>query len=102
MLVLDLFIHKNSGPAIAVSRDFERKDSRDEASRALSDLKAKGMKINQLPASESARRHDKLTAVRPDRDQRRHGPLERDQDGARENAQVVASGGRPEERGRVA
>jgi TRAP-type transport system periplasmic protein len=49
--------------AAKVSRDFERKDTREEAGRALADLKAKGMQINQLPASESARMRDKLTQV---------------------------------------
>ncbi|NNU43030.1 TRAP transporter substrate-binding protein [Ramlibacter montanisoli] len=45
------------------SRDFERKDTREEGAKALADLKAKGMQINELPASESARMRDKLTKV---------------------------------------
>ena len=45
------------------SRDFERKDTREEATRALADLKAKGMHINELPPAESARMRDKLTKV---------------------------------------
>jgi len=45
------------------SRDFERKDTREEASRALSDLKAKGMQINELSPAEAARMRDKLTRV---------------------------------------
>jgi tripartite ATP-independent transporter DctP family solute receptor len=49
--------------AAAASRDFERKDTRDEASKALADLKGKGMQINELPASEAARMRDKLTRV---------------------------------------
>lgn len=49
--------------AAKVSRDFERKDTREEASRAMADLKAKGMQVNQLSASESARMRDKLTEV---------------------------------------
>jgi tripartite ATP-independent transporter DctP family solute receptor len=49
--------------AAKASRDFERKDTRDEAAKALADLKAKGMKINELPAAESARMRDKLTKV---------------------------------------
>lgn len=49
--------------AARVSRDFERKDTREEATRALADLKAKGMQINELPAAESARMRDKLTKV---------------------------------------
>jgi tripartite ATP-independent transporter DctP family solute receptor len=49
--------------AAKVSRDFERKDTRDEASRAVADLKAKGMQINELPPAESARMRDKLTRV---------------------------------------
>ncbi len=49
--------------AALVSRDFERKDTREEAAKALADLKAKGMQINELPASEAARMRDKLTHV---------------------------------------
>jgi TRAP-type transport system periplasmic protein len=49
--------------AAKVSREFERKDTRDEAGRALADLKAKGMQINQLSPAESARMRDKLTKV---------------------------------------
>ncbi len=49
--------------AAKASRDFERKDTRDEAGRALADLKAKGMQINELSPAESARMRDKLTKV---------------------------------------
>jgi TRAP-type C4-dicarboxylate transport system substrate-binding protein len=49
--------------AAKASRDFERKDTRDEAAKALAELKAKGMQINELPASESARMRDKLAQV---------------------------------------
>ncbi len=49
--------------AAKASRDFERKDTREEGARALADLKAKGMQINELPASESARMREKLTKV---------------------------------------
>jgi TRAP-type transport system periplasmic protein len=45
------------------SRDFERKDTRAEATKALDDLKAKGMQINVLSASETARMRDKLTRI---------------------------------------
>ena len=45
------------------SRDFERKDTREEAGRALAELKAKGMLINEVSAEESARMRDKLTRV---------------------------------------
>ena len=45
------------------SRDFERQDTRAEADKALADLKAKGMQINELPPAESARMRDKLTKV---------------------------------------
>ena len=45
------------------SRDFERKDTRDEAAKALADLKTKGMQINPLPPAEIARMRDKLTKV---------------------------------------
>ncbi|HEY0819040.1 MAG TPA: TRAP transporter substrate-binding protein [Rhizobacter sp.] len=49
--------------AAVKSRDFERKDSRDEAATALADLKAKGMQINELPASEAARMREKLGSI---------------------------------------
>jgi tripartite ATP-independent transporter DctP family solute receptor len=45
------------------SRDFERKDTREEGAKALADLKAKGMQINELPAAEAARMRDKLAAI---------------------------------------
>lgn len=45
------------------SRDFERKDTRAEADKALADLKAKGMQVNALPAAETARMREKLTQV---------------------------------------
>ena len=45
------------------SRDFERKDTRDEAAKALAELKAKGMQINELSPTEAARMRDKLTRV---------------------------------------
>ena len=49
--------------AAKVSRDFERKDTRDEAAKALAELKAKGMQVNELPPTETARMRDKLTQV---------------------------------------
>ncbi len=49
--------------AARASRDFERKDTRDEAAKALGDLKAKGMQINELSPAEAARMRDKLTRV---------------------------------------
>jgi tripartite ATP-independent transporter DctP family solute receptor len=49
--------------AAVASRDFERKDTREEAGKALADLKAKGMQINELSPTESARMRDKLTRV---------------------------------------
>lgn len=49
--------------AARMSRDFERKDTREEAGRALGDLKAKGMQINELPVAEVNRMRDKLTRV---------------------------------------
>ncbi|MEO5797424.1 MAG: TRAP transporter substrate-binding protein [Rhodoferax sp.] len=45
------------------SRDFERKDTREEAAKAMADLKTKGMQINQLAPTEAARMRDKLTKV---------------------------------------
>jgi TRAP-type transport system periplasmic protein len=49
--------------AAKTSRDFERKDTRAEAAKAMADLKAKGMMINELSPAESARMRDKLTRV---------------------------------------
>ena len=49
--------------AAMASRDAERIDTRNEGARALADLKAKGMQINELPAGEAARMRDKLTQV---------------------------------------
>ncbi len=49
--------------AAKVSREFERKDTRAEAAKAMGDLKAKGMEINELSPAESARMRDKLTKV---------------------------------------
>lgn len=45
------------------ARDFERKDTRDEAAKALADLKTKGMQVNELSAAEAGRMRDKLTQV---------------------------------------
>jgi TRAP-type C4-dicarboxylate transport system substrate-binding protein len=49
--------------AAKASRDFERKDTREEAARALADLKAKGMQINEVSAAEAARMRAKLAAI---------------------------------------
>lgn len=49
--------------AAKTSRDFERKDTREEASKAMADLKAKGMEINALSPAEAARMRDQLTKV---------------------------------------
>lgn len=49
--------------AAVKSRDFERRDTRAEADKALADLKAKGMQINELPAAEAARMREKLSAI---------------------------------------
>lgn len=49
--------------AARAARDFERKDTREEASRALADLKAKGMQINEVPPAEVAKMRDRLTRV---------------------------------------
>jgi TRAP-type transport system periplasmic protein len=49
--------------AAKTSRDFERKDTREEAGRALADLKAKGMQINEVSGAEATRMRDKLTRV---------------------------------------
>ncbi|MBF6631959.1 MAG: TRAP transporter substrate-binding protein [Comamonas sp.] len=49
--------------AAVKSRDFERKDTRNEASQALADIKAKGMQVNELPAAEVDRMRSKLVEV---------------------------------------
>ncbi|MGJ7522403.1 TRAP transporter substrate-binding protein [Variovorax sp. LT1P1] len=45
------------------SRDFERKDTREEATKALAELKGKGMLVNELPAAEANRMREKLATV---------------------------------------
>ncbi len=45
------------------SRDYERKDTREEADRALKELQAKGMKFNKMPPAETAKLRAKLTQV---------------------------------------
>ncbi len=45
------------------SRDFERKDTREEAAKALADLKGKGMQVNELSAAEANRMREKLVSV---------------------------------------
>ena len=49
--------------AAKISRDFERKDTREEASKAIAELKAKGMLVNELSLAEASRMRDKLTRV---------------------------------------
>jgi len=49
--------------AAVKSRDFERKDTREEAVKALADLKTKGMQVNELSAAEANRMREKLTSV---------------------------------------
>ena len=49
--------------AARASRDFERKDTRDEASKAVADLKTKGMQVNELSPAESDRMRNKLTKI---------------------------------------
>ena len=45
------------------SRDFERQDTRAEAAKALADLKAKGMQVNELSPAEANRMREKLGAI---------------------------------------
>lgn len=45
------------------SRDFERQDTRAEASKALADLRAKGMQVNELSPTEANRMREKLSAI---------------------------------------
>jgi tripartite ATP-independent transporter DctP family solute receptor len=49
--------------AAKASREFERKDTRDEASKAMADLKSKGMQVNELDMAEASRMRNKLTRV---------------------------------------
>jgi TRAP-type C4-dicarboxylate transport system substrate-binding protein len=49
--------------AAKLSRDFERKDTREEAAKAVGALKSKGLQVNELSPAESARMRDKLTKV---------------------------------------
>ena len=49
--------------AARASRDCERKDTREEGAKALADLKAKGMQVNELSPAEAGRMRDKLTNV---------------------------------------
>ena len=49
--------------AARASRDFERKDTREEAGRALAELRAKGMQFNKLAPKETGRMRDQLTRV---------------------------------------
>nr|WP_222622958.1 TRAP transporter substrate-binding protein [Ramlibacter cellulosilyticus] len=49
--------------AAKAARDFERKDTREEGAKALADLKAKGMQVNELPAAEANRMREKLSKV---------------------------------------
>ncbi|RZT97763.1 TRAP transporter substrate-binding protein [Rivibacter subsaxonicus] len=49
--------------AARASREFERKDTRDEAAKALADLKGRGMQVNELSPAEAARMRAKLGAI---------------------------------------
>jgi tripartite ATP-independent transporter DctP family solute receptor len=49
--------------AARAARDYERKDTREEGAKALADLKAKGMQINELSPAEAGRMRDKLGAI---------------------------------------
>ena len=49
--------------AAKASRDFERKDTREEAAKAVADLKAKGMAVNEVSPQEVARMREKLMRV---------------------------------------
>jgi len=55
--------HKVLLDAAKVARDFERKDTRAEASKALADLKSKGMQVNELSPAEAERMRQKLAAI---------------------------------------
>lgn len=49
--------------AAKASRDFERQDTREEAAKAVADLKAKGMAVNDVSPQEVTRMREKLTRV---------------------------------------
>ena len=49
--------------AAVASRDYERQDTRNEAANALSMLKSKGMKVNELGIGETYRMRNKLSKV---------------------------------------
>jgi len=49
--------------AAVKSREFERKDTREEATKALAELRTKGMQVNELPVTEANRMREKLTSV---------------------------------------
>lgn len=49
--------------AAKASRDFERKDTREEAKRALADIRAKGMQVNELAVGEASRMRNRLTRI---------------------------------------
>ena len=49
--------------AARVSRDFERQDTREEATKALAKLKDKGMQISDLSTGELASMRGKLTRI---------------------------------------
>jgi tripartite ATP-independent transporter DctP family solute receptor len=49
--------------AAVATRDFERKDTRAEAAKALGELKTKGMVVNEVPPAELARMREKAKPV---------------------------------------
>ena len=55
------FKKKALADAARISRDFERQDTREEATKALAKLKDKGMQISDLSTGELTRMRGKLT-----------------------------------------
>ncbi|HET6827860.1 MAG TPA: TRAP transporter substrate-binding protein DctP, partial [Ramlibacter sp.] len=49
--------------AAKASQEFERRDTRQEAAKALAELAAKGMKVNELSFAEASRMRNRLTRV---------------------------------------
>lgn len=49
--------------AARASRDFERRDTRAEAAKALAELRTKGMQVNDLAVGEASRMRNKLTRI---------------------------------------
>ena len=85
--------------AAKASRDFERQDTREEAAKAVADLKAKGMAVNDVSPQDEP--HAREADARECRDRRecRDGSLERDAERTRQAARREVSRSRHHSRG---